>query len=89
MKYNEKRVDLFTVRSPPPVRYYKIFRSVNKIAQVQLITGTVVHTIHLKMNLDTVLAYAFLLGKYLKSTNPAIIDVVALFSALLKGKKIW
>jgi len=82
-----KRVDVVTLRSPPPIRYRKIFESVSKIAHVNLVTGTIIPTIHLKMNIQTILAYAILLGKSLKKTCPTIMDVVASVAFPLRRKK--
>jgi len=87
LKSNERQVDLITIRSPLPVRYGKILYSISKIAQVHLITGTLIPTVHLRMKIDTVLAYAVLLGKSFKRVGPAIMDNVALHSALLRSKK--
>ncbi len=80
-------MDLITVRSPLPARYSKILHSISKIAQVHPITGTLIPTVHLRMKIETVLAFAVLLGKSFKRAGPAIVDNVALQSALLRSKK--
>jgi len=84
---NERQVNLITLRSPVPVRYRKILHSISKIAQVHLITGTLFPTVHLRMKMDTVLAYATLIGKSFKRPGPALVDNVALHSALPRRKK--
>lgn len=83
---NGKRVGLITIRSPPPPRYDKILKSISKVAHVQLVTGTLFPTIHLRMNAGTVLAYLALSGKSIRWKRPALLDVVAAPCVLLGDK---
>lgn len=84
---NRKPVGLITIRSPLPNRYSKMRDSLSKIVKVRLITGTIIPTVHLRMNLETVLAYAVLFGKCFERTYPAIVDAVAISSFMFKSKK--
>jgi glycosyltransferase involved in cell wall biosynthesis len=87
LKFYKRQVDLITIRSPTPIRYRKMLSSVSKMARVNLITGTLIPTVHLKMNVGTILSYASLLGKSFYRLGPAIIDVNAMACALLKNKE--
>lgn len=87
MKFVERLVDLITTRLPLPVRYYKLLRSISKIAKVRLITGSLNRTMHLGMNLNTIATYAVLICKVFNSLGPAIIDNVVLHSTLMRKKR--
>jgi glycosyltransferase involved in cell wall biosynthesis len=86
--YNSNyRVDLATLRSPSPARYNKMFKSLKKAFRVNLITGTIVPTIHLRMNIETAVSYSSLFSKLTLSSTPTIIDVNALLCANLRQRK--
>jgi glycosyltransferase involved in cell wall biosynthesis len=87
LKSKGRQVDLITIRSPIPTRYGKILHSISKIAEVHLVTGTLLPTVHLKMRIDTVLGYTMLLVKSFKRSGPALVDNVALHSAQPRSKK--
>jgi glycosyltransferase involved in cell wall biosynthesis len=82
-----QRVDLATLRSPSPARYNKMFKSLKKAFRVNLVTGTIVPTIHLRMNLETAVSYSSLFSKLTLTSTPTIIDVNALMCANLRQRK--
>jgi glycosyltransferase involved in cell wall biosynthesis len=82
-----KQMNLATLRSPTPARYNKMFNSLRKNFHVNLITGTVVPTIHLRMNVGTALSYPSLLSKVTLTGKPTIIDINALVCARLNFRK--
>jgi len=61
--------------------------SISKIAHIRLVTGTALPTVHLRMNIDTILAYTILIGKSLKNLGPTLLDNVALHMSFLKSKR--
>lgn len=63
-----------------------MLNSISKIGQVRLVTGTVLPTVQLRMKIDTVLAYAVLMGKCLKSVGPTLLDNVALHTSFVRSK---
>ena len=64
-------------------------KSLKKRFQANLITGTLVPTIHLNMNVGTVFSYVNLFGKSLYNTKKTIVDINALSSARLQiGKDL-
>ncbi len=84
---NSKVVNLITLRNPVPPRYFKMFNSIQKVFQAHLITGTVVPTIHLKMDLGTIISYVNLVPKIFCNPKPSIIDINALASARFAIRK--
>jgi hypothetical protein len=84
---SKRNVNLLTIRTPLPVRYRKMERSIGKIANVKSVTGTIFPTIHLRMKVDTVLASTFLVAKSLTLSGPRIVDSVALFTSILRHEK--
>lgn len=58
--------------------------SLSKIATVQPVTGTIFPTVHLRMQMDTILASTLLLAKLLRFPGPRIVDSVALFTSAIK-----
>ena len=88
MKFNERQVDLVTVRTPPALRYRKFFQSISKIARVHSVTGTVIPThANLGMNINTMLAYTMLLLKSFRKSHPTIIDINASVYTLLRSNR--
>lgn len=87
MEFDKRQVDLVTVRTPLISRYRKFFRSLSKIARVQLITGTFVPTFDLGMNMSTILAYTRLLVRSLIKSRPMIMDINASVYTLLRSNK--
>lgn len=87
MKFNKRQVDLVAIRTPLPLRYRKFFQSISKIAHVHLITGTLVPTIHLGMNVSTVLAYTMLFFKPVRKLRPTLMDINASVYTLLRSRR--
>jgi hypothetical protein len=77
---SDKEIRLVTLRSPVPARYYKMFNSLRKNFNASLVTGTLAHTLHLRLNLGTFLSYVNLFKKNIFNSNPTLIDVNALSS---------
>ena len=82
-----KQINLVTLRSPHPARYKKMFKSLRKAFNANIVTGTIVPTIHLRMNVGTVVTYSSLFSKVSLTTKPTIIDVNALICATLRQRK--
>lgn len=78
-----RQVNLVTLRFPTPARYSKMYGSLRKRFDAKLLTGTVVPTIHLRLNMGTVWSYVSLFGQLLRNGKPAVIDINALTSARL------
>jgi glycosyltransferase involved in cell wall biosynthesis len=83
-KYN---VNLITLRFPVPARYAKMLNSISKVFNTNLVTGTVVDTMHLKMNLGTIYSYVNLTAKCSLNDKPSVIDVNALSTSMLHLRK--
>ena len=83
----DKQINLVTLRSPTPARYNKMFSSLRKAFNANLITGTIVPTIHLRMNIGTIVTYSSLFSKVTITSKPTIIDVNALMCATLRQRK--
>ena len=79
-------MDLITVRQPLTGRYVRLFQSISKISKVNLITGTLNSTIYLKMNRNTLLAYAIMFCKSI-GKGPALLDAVAAVIGFLRSRK--
>lgn len=87
--FSGPEVNLITLRSPTPARYTKMYKSLIKRFKTNLVTGTIVPTIHLNMNIGTVFSYVNLFGKSLINNKKTIIDINALSSSRLKlGKDL-
>ena len=86
MARNQRQVDLITIRQPLTGRYVRFFQSISKISEVNLITGTVNSTIYLKMNKNTLLAYAIMFCKSI-GKGPALLDAVAALCGFVRSRK--
>ena len=86
LRSKKRKVKVVTLRSPPPGRYKRILQSLQNIAQASLVTGTVVPSMHLSLNLNTTIAYGILAWKCLGRTGPAIVDIVASPAALFRRR---
>ena len=64
-----------------------MFKSISKIFRAKIFTGTLSSTMNLKLNFNSVLAYAALSAKVFRNLNPALIDVNALTSVWLRLRK--
>ncbi len=82
-----KAVNLITLKCPLPPRYVKMYNSMQKVFNAKLITGTVVPTTHLKMNLGTAMSYLNLFPKILCNPKPSIADINALVSVRYNIRK--
>ncbi len=80
-------VNLITLRFPVPARYGKMYKSISKIFRTNLITGTAVDTIHLRMNLGTIYSYVNLTAKCTLNNKPSVLDVNALSTSMLHLRK--
>jgi glycosyltransferase involved in cell wall biosynthesis len=87
LKLFQRKVDLVTLRNPVPARYSKILKSLGSKFCANLITGTLFPTLHLRMNVGTVLSYGNLFAKLSFHQTPVMIDVNALICAKLRSKK--
>jgi len=85
LEFNERQVDLITIRQPLTGRYVRFFQSINKISKVNLITGTLTSTIYLKMKANTLLAYAIMFGKSI-GKGPALLDAVAALCGFFRSR---
>ncbi len=84
---DKPEVNLVTLRNPTPARYSKMFNSLKKRFKANLVTGTLVPTIHLNMGVGTAFSYLSLFGKSLYNTKRTIVDINALSSARLQIRK--
>lgn len=84
--YSGQKVEIVTIRNPPPGRYNRILNTVNKVFPAKLVTGTVVPTAHLSMGSVTQLGYTVLILKSLGRIQPAIVDIVASPAAAVRKK---
>lgn len=86
-EFYKEPVNLVTIRTPMPVRYTKMVASISKMVPVQTVTGTLIKTGQLHMNVGTVLSFVNLFAKSFTHFGPSIIDINALSCMSLKSKK--
>lgn len=77
MRSYERQVDIVTIRRPIVSRYRKFRESISKIARVRYITGTLLPTFDLGLNMSTAFAYTALLLRSLLKSSPTLMDIVA------------
>jgi len=78
-----QKVDLVTLKSPPPARYRKFYGSLKKVFETNLMTGSIVRSDHMRMNYGAVISCINLVPKVLTASKYAVIDINALSSTFM------